>query len=215
MLYRILILFENLFMAGRVLYNRIKLKSAGVVAGKNVRIQGKLNLILRGNSENIVIGNDFLCKGDLEFYIRENGQIKLADSIQMDGEVHLTAANNAVLSIGRGTRICTHFTVNAGESVTIGRNCLIPDFCHINASDHKIDIGEPFLKQGYVHAPVTIGDDVMFGAFTCIKRGAEVEDGVVMGYHSVVAGKIEKNTIVAGIPAKMIKKRSGGTTDDG
>lgn len=208
MIYQVIMFFEDLCSKARISYNKLKLKSSGVTVGKNVKIVGKLKLILKGNPKNIVIGDNFLCLGDIELYVREKGGINIAHNVQMDGNIHLTAANNATISIGEGTRICNHCTINAGDDVSIGKYCLIPDYCHINASDHNIKIGIPFLEQGYSHSPITIGDNVLFGAFTCVKRGAEIGDGVVIGYQSVVTGRIEKNSIAAGAPAKVIKTRS-------
>lgn len=206
--YETIIVFERICQGFQVLFNKLKLTSSGVVVGQNVIIKGKLNLILKGTPHNISIGDNFLCNGDIDLYVRENGAINIDNNVQMDGDIHITAANDAVVTIGEGTRVCTHFTINAGANVSIGKHCLIPDFCHINASDHNVKLGFPFLEQGYTHCPIKVGNDVHFGAFTCVKKGAEICDGVILGYQSVVIGKIDENSIAFGAPAKAIKRRT-------
>lgn len=52
-----------------------------------------------------------------------------------------------------------------------------------------------------------IGNDVWIAANACICRGVTVGDGAVIAAGAVVTHDVEPYTIVAGIPAKPIKKR--------
>jgi virginiamycin A acetyltransferase len=54
---------------------------------------------------------------------------------------------------------------------------------------------------------VTIGNDVWVGSNVIIMSGVTIGDGAVIGAGSVVTSDIEPYTIVAGNPAKVIKKR--------
>jgi len=56
--------------------------------------------------------------------------------------------------------------------------------------------------------PITeIGNDVWIGQGVFIKSGVKVGDGAVIGARSVVVKDIEPYSIVAGTPAKVIRKR--------
>ncbi len=53
----------------------------------------------------------------------------------------------------------------------------------------------------------TIGNDVWIGDNAFIKSGVRVGDGAIIGAHAVVTRDVEPYTIVAGNPAKEIRKR--------
>ena len=59
----------------------------------------------------------------------------------------------------------------------------------------------------YSKGEVKIGNDVWIGAKTIILSGSTIGDGVCIAAGSVVSGEIEPYSIVAGNPAKEIKKR--------
>lgn len=52
-----------------------------------------------------------------------------------------------------------------------------------------------------------IGNDVWIGQNATILPGTHIDDGVIIGANSVVGGHIEPYSIVAGNPAKLIRKR--------
>jgi acetyltransferase-like isoleucine patch superfamily enzyme len=54
---------------------------------------------------------------------------------------------------------------------------------------------------------VTIGNDVWIGSNVIIMSGVTIGDGAVLGAGSVVTSDVEPYTVVAGNPAKVIKKR--------
>lgn len=66
--------------------------------------------------------------------------------------------------------------------------------------------GHPFSK-----GDVIIGNDVWIGQNSVILSGIKIGDGAVIGANSVVTKNVEPYSIVAGNPAKLIKKRF---TDD-
>ena len=67
----------------------------------------------------------------------------------------------------------------------------------------------PEGAQGYDRfaAPCVIGNDVWIGANACVCRGVSVGTGAVIGAGAVVTHDVEPYTIMAGSPARPIRKR--------
>lgn len=67
----------------------------------------------------------------------------------------------------------------------------------------------PEGAEGYDRfaAPCVIGNDVWIGSGACVLRGVTVGTGAVIGAGAVVTHDVEPYTIVAGAPARPIRKR--------
>lgn len=97
--------------------------------------------------------------------------------------------------------------------VSIGNNVLIASKCFISDTNHGqykgSDQDSPFIppneRQLYSY-PIIIGNNVWIGENAVILAGSEIGDGCIIGANSVVKGKFGKDLIIAGSPAKQIKK---------
>lgn len=63
---------------------------------------------------------------------------------------------------------------------------------------------ETYAEKNYY---VSIGNDVWIGDGACILAGVSIGDGAVIAANSVVTKNVEAYTIVAGVPATIIRKR--------
>ena len=115
--------------------------------------------------------------------------------------------NNAVgdVTIGDHTRIGLHNTIIG--PVTIGSHVNLAQGITVTALNHNFEDSDKLIdEQGVSTTPVTIGDDIWIGA------NAVVLPGVTIGAHSVVAAgavvtkDIPPHSLVAGVPAKIIKQ---------
>lgn len=73
----------------------------------------------------------------------------------------------------------------------------------------KLSDGNTDSSNGSFRAllgPIKIGDNVMIGARTIILPNVKVGDNVIIGAGSIIAKDIPSNSIVAGVPAKVIGK---------
>lgn len=195
---------KNLFY---IFFNRVNLWSMNISFGENMRITGPVNLIIRGKPENIIIGNNFTCTGGLVLNNRENGKIRIGNNVFIDKSVELCAARNAVVSINDRTTICPRFICNAGADVSVGKATVIAANCNVNASERQRRIGIEMIEQEYLHAPISIGDDVWFGVNVSVLKGVTIGNGAIIGSNAVVTSDIEANAIAVGVPARTIKYR--------
>ena len=102
--------------------------------------------------------------------------------------------------------------VNAliSSHVTIGRDVMMGPDCMLFTANHGMDdLSIPMWRQESSEPkPIVIGDDVWIGARTIILGGVHVGNGSVIGAGSVVTKDVEPYSIVAGNPAKLIRKRT-------
>ena len=88
-----------------------------------------------------------------------------------------------------------------GDYVTIALNTMI--FCHSNPS-MSIEIKMNYYPRKV--APVTIKTGAWIGAGCIILAGITIGENAVVGAGSVVTKDVEPYTVVAGNPAKLIRK---------
>lgn len=89
-----------------------------------------------------------------------------------------------------------------GNSVIIGQNCIIYQNVTIGKK------GTFYLDDGTENDYPIIGDNVIIYAGAVIIGKVVIGNNVVIGANAVVTSDIPDNSIVGGIPAKIIKKRS-------
>ncbi len=94
------------------------------------------------------------------------------------------------------------------ERIEIGKNTMIAAYCYIVDADHGFDdANAPIREQGLRVRPVRIGNDVWIGTHSIILRGVTIGDGAIVAANSVINRDVPPYTVVAGVPARVIKYR--------
>jgi acetyltransferase-like isoleucine patch superfamily enzyme len=91
--------------------------------------------------------------------------------------------------------------------ITIGDGTLIGHGSTLTTLNHSID---PDTRADMVPAPIVIGRKVWLGAAVTIVPGVTIGDGAIIGAGAVVAQDVPAHTIVAGVPAKVIRATGFG-----
>jgi acetyltransferase-like isoleucine patch superfamily enzyme len=115
--------------------------------------------------------------------------------------------NNAVgdVTIGNHTRVGIHCTVIG--PVCIGNHVNLAQGITVTALNHNFaDSSSKIDEQGISTKPVLIGDDVWIGANAVILPGVTIGRHVVVAAGAVVTKDVPDYSLVAGVPAKEIKK---------
>lgn len=115
--------------------------------------------------------------------------------------------NNAVgdVIIGDHTRIGLHNTIIG--PVTIGSHVNLAQGITITALNHNFDNPEKRIdEQGVSTAPVILGDDIWIGANAVVLPGVSIGNHSVVAAGAVVTKDVPPHSLVAGIPAKIIRQ---------
>ncbi|MDE3303436.1 2,3,4,5-tetrahydropyridine-2,6-dicarboxylate N-acetyltransferase [Lacticaseibacillus paracasei] len=111
--------------------------------------------------------------------------------------------DNAVIMMGAiiniGAEIGAGTMIDMGA--VLGGRAIVGKHCHIGASTVLAGVVEPPSTK-----PVTIGDHVMIGANAVVLEGTTVGEGAVIAAGAVVINDVPAHTVVAGVPAKVIKQ---------
>ena len=110
---------------------------------------------------------------------------------------------------GKNTKIGKRVFINAGcqfqdqGGITIGDDVLVGPQTIIATLNHDPD---PEKRGGMFAKPVVIGDKVWLGARVTICPGVTIGEGAIVGAGAVVTKDVPPRTVVAGVPARIIKE---------
>lgn len=170
------------------------------ICGENLVVSRTANIFVNPSlppRKNVVIGDNCDIKAVLNAY----------------GDGKITIGNNCY------TGYKTY--IGAMESITIGNDVIISSDVRIfdnnnhptspkmrREMSHSDFYGDLWTWKHAEHKPVTICDNVWIGEYAAILKGVTVGKGSIVASHSVVTKDVPEYSIVAGNPAKVVKKLS-------
>ena len=120
-------------------------------------------------------------------------------------ETPVTLDYGCHISVGERFYANFNWTVLDTCPVTIGDNAMLGPNVQFYTALHPLDAQERIAGPEY-GAPITIGDNVWIGGGAMILAGVTLGDNVVVGAGSVVTKSFGDNVVIAGNPARVIKK---------
>ena len=107
--------------------------------------------------------------------------------------------------LGARTTITAHERIDIGDAVFFGQGVFVTD-----ASHGYQDPGLPIGKQLGAHQPVSIGPGTWVGHGAVILPGSRIGRNVVVAAGAVVRGVVEDFAVVAGSPARVVRRLEPG-----
>lgn len=101
--------------------------------------------------------------------------------------------------INMGCKFQDQGGIYIGDGALIGHNVVLATLNHAKS---------PRDRGSMVPAPIRIGKNVWIGSNATILPGVTIGDGAIVAAGAVVAGNVPENTIVGGVPAKLIRHLS-------
>ncbi|MEM7086984.1 MAG: DapH/DapD/GlmU-related protein [Bacteroidota bacterium] len=175
-----------------------KIAETSVTLGTNSKLYAESKVHNIQNDPNkIIVGNNTHIRGELLLF-KYGGSISIGDNCY----------------IGEGSRIWS------GDEVTIGNNVLISHNVNvIDTNSHELDFKErsnrykDLIANGHWNekgnidtAPIYIDDDVWISFGAIILKGMSIGRGSIVAAGAVVTENVPEFVVVAGNPAKVVKK---------
>ena len=159
-------------------------------------------LNLPENKEKI---EDYVVEND-----RRNSAIPMLDLKGINARIEPGAIIRDQVHIGNNAVIMMGASINIGASIgdktmidmnaVLGGRATVGENCHIGAGAVLAGVIEPPSAN-----PVVIEDNVLVGANAVILEGVRVGEGAVVAAGAIVVEDVPPHTVVAGVPAKVIK----------
>lgn len=177
------------------IFMKLWMKLIGVMFQKEFKCKGWF-VILKSRGSNILFGNKF----------RVNSS-PLSSLIGVYSRVVIVARKGGTIKIGNNvgvTGAIIHGSdISIGDNVMIGANTKIldHDFHSVDYIERRTDAREHEISK-----PISIGDDVFVGCNSIILKGTKIGNRCMVGAGSVVSGSFEDDCLIAGNPARVVKK---------
>lgn len=147
-----------------------------LVNQSNLTKRSSCNILVEGD---LIIGR--LCIADATIAVLSGAKLTIGDCI-----------------INDGTYLECESSITIGDNVLIGRNVTIRDS---DGHDHGDALGK---RERCL--PVVIGNSVWIGSYAMIQKGVHIGDGAIIAAGAVVCRDVPANTLVGGVPAKVLKE---------
>jgi acetyltransferase-like isoleucine patch superfamily enzyme len=156
-------------------------------------------------------GRGFLCVGFFHLtptpacvHIRKKAEMAISGTVQIMRGTRITVWDGGRLSLGSRTFINDNATITCFDDLRIGSQCAISWNANIlDTNVHELSIeGVPRPRS----SPVLIEDNVWVGTGVTILSGVTIGTGAVIAAGSVVTSDVLAASLVAGNPAKVVRK---------
>lgn len=133
---------------------------------------------------------------------------QIGENTKVVGPIHCVHP----ITIGKNCWIGENFTVHGDGKVLIGDNCdLAPDVVFLTGG-HEIGDRHRRAGKGQIYS-IFIGSGVWIGARSTIGRNVTIADGCVVAACACVMNSVEADTLVGGVPAKVIRRLESETNN--
>lgn len=141
-------------------------------------------------------------------YIEGKIYISIGDRVRIYPRIRMKAFNGGIIQIGNNLAIEQNVHIISGKGkLSIGDGTTISANVFISNVDHEYrDVSKSVMEQQLLFKDTQIGNSCFIGYGAVILPGTILGDHCIVGANAVVRGSYPGNCVLAGNPAKIIKK---------
>lgn len=114
-----------------------------------------------------------------------------------------------IIKIGNNVGIGEFAYLGGSGGLEIGDECIIGQYLSCHPENHHYDILDISIRhQGVSRKGIKIGKNCWIGSKVTILDGVEIGNGCVLAAGSVITKSFPENSIIGGVPAKLLKTRN-------
>lgn len=142
--------------------------------------------------------------GKIKIIIRNKSCVKIAPFLMSDGPLYIKTIDKGQLIIGKKVYFNHNCSITCIDYISIGDYSCIAN--NVVIVDHDHIMGKDGVTKKLKSMPVIIEERVWIGANAVITAGVHIGVGAVVAAGAVVTKDVPSHTLVAGIPARVIKR---------
>ena len=140
--------------------------------------------------------------------------------VQIGNNVGIGAFSSVVVSvslndlgnyirIGNNVGIGEYAYLGGAGGLEIGDDCIAGQYLSCHPENHEFGhLDQPIRRQGVTRKGIRIGSNCWIGSKVTILDGVSIGKGSVIAAGAVVTSSFPDNSIIGGVPAKLLKSRS-------
>ncbi|MBP2414050.1 acetyltransferase-like isoleucine patch superfamily enzyme [Arthrobacter stackebrandtii] len=139
----------------------------------------------------------------------DNGQVSIGSTRGVTPlKAYIRVGQDSTVTIGDNVSNSTTVTISAveGTHITIGNDCMLSSQVEIRTDDAHPIFDVRTGKRSNPSRSIRIGNHVWLAKRSAVLGGASIADGSVLGFGSILTGKIPNNSIAVGTPAKVVRR---------
>lgn len=196
------LIIRSFYVRGMMLLRGFFKLRKKVFLGKNVTILNKSNFIL---GKNVTIESYTILDGYAAQKIILGDNAKIGSFSKLLSTSHFSKLGVG-LKMGNNSAIGDYTHFGAPGGIEIGNDVIMGSYISFHSENHNfLDTSKLIREQGVTSKGIKLGNNIWVGAKVTFLDGCVVGNNSVVAAGAVVNGVYPDNSVIGGVPAKVIK----------